>query len=142
MKVHTYLHFKGNCEEAMDFYADVLGGEINQKMKFKDAPESETMFPEEVMNLVMHSTLQAGDLTIMASDFFNEKEEFNLGNNFAVSIGTDDEDEATAIFNGLSEGAFIMMPLEEAFWGGKFGMLKDKFGVQWMISLEDENTTA
>ncbi|MDY0779607.1 VOC family protein [Tenacibaculum sp. IB213877] len=139
MQAQTYLHFNGNCEEAMTFYADVLGGEITQQMTFSDAPESSLTFPEEVMDLIMHSTLVAGDLVIMASDYLNQKEEFNSGNNFAVSINSFDEDEAVTVFNGLSEGGIIFMPFEEAFWGGKFGMLRDKYGVQWMVSLLDES---
>ncbi|WP_428740392.1 VOC family protein [Tenacibaculum sp.] len=138
MQASTYLHFNGNCKEAMTFYADVLGGEITMLMQFKDAPEEVCKnIPEEAKELIMHCTLEAGNLSIMASDFFNEKEAFNKGNNFAVSINTEDEEQALSVFNGLSKGAFVMMPFEEAFWGGKFGMLRDKFGVNWMVSLEE-----
>lgn len=143
MKASTYLHFNGNCEEAMTFYADVLGGEITMKMRFKEAPEEVCKnIPDFAQNLIMHCTLEANGENIMASDFFNEGEEFKSGNNFAVSLNTDDEEQAVAIFNGLSEGGFVMMPLESAFWGGKFGMLRDKFGVSWMMSLNDESQTA
>ncbi|GFD75093.1 MULTISPECIES: VOC family protein [Tenacibaculum] len=140
MQASTYLHFNGNCKEAMTFYADVLGGEMTMLMQFKDAPEEVCKnIPEEAMELTMHCTVEAGGFSIMGSDFLNEKEAFTKGNNFAVSINTEDEDEAVAIFNGLSsDGAFVMMPFEEAFWGGKFGMLKDKYGVNWMVSLEEQ----
>ncbi len=140
MKVNTYLHFNGNCEEAMNYYADVLGGDITMMMPFKDAPEDICkQFPESVHELIMHATLEIGDRAIMASDFVSGKESFNKGNNFAVSINTDDEDEAIAIFNGLSEEGTVLMPLEPAFWGGKFGMLNDKFGVNWMLTLNDNS---
>lgn len=138
MQASTYLHFNGNCKEAMTFYADVLGGEVTILMQFKDAPEEVCKnVPAEAMELTMHCMLEAGNIALMSSDYLNEHEAFTQGNNFAVSINTEDEDEAVAIFNGLSEGAFVMMPFEEAFWGGKFGMLRDKYGVNWMVSLEE-----
>ncbi|TDQ25522.1 VOC family protein [Tenacibaculum caenipelagi] len=138
MQASTYLHFNGNCKEAMTFYADVLGGEITMLLPFREAPEELCKnLPKEALDLTMHSTLVAGDITIQASDFFNEKETFNSGNNFAVSISADDEEQAVAIFNGLSDGASVMMPFEKVFWGGKFGMLKDRYGVSWMISLDE-----
>lgn len=140
MKAHTYLHFDGNCKEAMTYYADVLGGEITMMMQFSDAPDEICQnFPEEVMDLTMHCTLEAGDVTILASDYLNERESHLAGNNFAVSLTTHDEDEAEAIFNSLGEGGFVMMPFEEAFWGGKFGMLQDKFGIRWMMSFETQS---
>lgn len=136
MKAKTYLHFNGNCEEAMDFYADILGGEITQKLRFKDTPESDLQFPQSIMNQIMHSCLKVGSLEIMASDYVS-KHPFQQGNNFAVALNTNDEDEAYGVFNGLSENGQVLMPFEEAFWGGKFGMLVDKFGVSWMVSLEE-----
>ncbi len=141
MKINTYLHFNGNCNEAMTYYADVLGGDITVSMQFKEAPEEMCKnFPKEILDLTMHCTLEIGDMAIQASDFFNDKEEFNAGNNFAVSLNSEDENEAITIFNGLAEGGFIMMPFGDAFWGGKFGMLQDKFGIRWMLSLEGNNS--
>ncbi len=137
MKASTYLHFKGNCEEVIDFYADVLGGEITRKMYFKDAPSNVFVAPNFAKNWIMHTTLIAGDLTLMASDFLNENEELKIGNNFVININTNYENEAITIFNSLIVGGFVFMPFEIAFWGGKFGMLRDKYGVQWMISLND-----
>lgn len=84
MRAKTYLHFNGNCEEAMNFYADVLGGEITQKMRFNEAPESDLQFPKEAMNKIMHCYLKTKDVQIMASDFVGEQP-FQQGNNFAVS---------------------------------------------------------
>ncbi len=138
MQASTYLHFNGNCKEAMAFYADVLGGEITMLMQFKDAPEEVCKsIPKEAMELTMHCTLEARGFSVLGSDFLNEKEAFTKGNNFAVSINAEDEAEAVAVFNGFAQGGTILMPFEEVFWGGKFGMLQDKFGVQWMISLEE-----
>lgn len=140
MIFNTYLNFNGNCEEAMNFYQDVFGGEFTSYMRFKEAPKDTFVAPDFAKDWIMHCTLNASGATIMASDYFNEQEPFTQGNNFAVSISCNDEDQAFAIFNGLAENGFIMMPLETAFWGGKFGMLRDKFGVNWMVSIEDYNS--
>lgn len=140
MKTSTYLHFNGNCEEAMKYYADVLGGEITMLMQFNEAPEEVCkMIPDFAKELIMHCTLEVGNMAILASDFLNEKEEFNTGNNFAISLNAEDEDEALTVFNGLAEEGTVLMPFAEAFWGGRFGMLKDKYGVSWMMSLDDNS---
>lgn len=138
MKSGTYLHFNGNCEEAMNFYKDILDGEFSMFMRFSDAPKEVMEVPEFMQKLVMHCTLDFGDTSIFASDYLNEDQPFVAGSNFAVSLNTDDEEQAISVFNSLAEGGTIMMSFMEAFWGGKFGMLQDKFGVQWMLSLNDE----
>ena len=141
MKASTYLHFNGNCKEAMTFYADILGGDITVLMQFNEAPKELCKdFPKEILDLTMHCTLEVGDMAIQASDFFNEKEKFNAGNNFAISLNFEAEEEARTIFDGLLEGGFVFMPFSDAFWGGKFGMLQDKFGIRWMMSLGDNNS--
>jgi len=137
MKAHTYLHFGGNCEEAMDFYKDILGGQITTLMRFSDAPKEVFTAPDLAQNWIMHCTLEFGGALLMASDFLNDdKEKFNLGNNFAVSINVDSIEEGQKIFDGLVSEGELFMPFSDAFWGGKFGMLRDKFGVSWMISSE------
>ncbi|WBX74555.1 VOC family protein [Tenacibaculum pacificus] len=136
MKTNSYLHFNGNCKEAMSFYADILGGDITMLIQFNEAPESKN-FPKEISDLTMHSTLEIGDMAIQASDFFSTTESFNAGTNFAISLNFEDEDEVVTIFNGLSEGGAIIKPLEESFWGGKSGVLQDQFGIRWMLSLEE-----
>ncbi|CAL2108342.1 PhnB protein [Tenacibaculum sp. 190524A02b] len=138
MKANTYLHFNGNCKEAMNFYADVLGGTITTSMLFREAPdEVRNDFPEETLDLILHCTLEVNNFIIMASDYYSNSEPLNKGNNFAISLNTEDEEQAVAIFNGLAEEGSITMPLAETFWGGKFGMLKDKYNVNWMLSLAD-----
>lgn len=138
MKTSSYLQFNGNCEQAMAYYADVLGGELTQTMRFSDAPEADIQFPKEVLNLIMHCQLEVSNVKILASDYVSEHS-FVQGNNFAISLTSNDEDEANAVFQGLADGGQILMPFEEAFWGGKFGMCVDKFGVNWMMSLEQDN---
>ena len=109
-------------------------------MRFEDAPENVFEAPDFAMKWIMHCTLEASGVTILASDYLNPTEKLNVGTNFAISINTKDEEEAFSIYNSLSEGGSIKMPLEEAFWGGKFGMVKDKYDVNWMISLDDDSS--
>lgn len=137
MKLNAYIAFKGNCEEAINFYKDVLDGEITQFMRFRDAPESAFKCPESAKDLVMHSTLIFNDCTLLASD--NIGDQMKEGNNFSLSINTDDEAQANSIFNSLTEGGMTIMPFEAVFWGGKHGMLVDKFGIQWMVSTNEES---
>ena len=132
MKLNTYLAFKGNCEDAMNFYKDVLDGEFTTFMRFSEAPPGTMEVPESMKNMVMHVTLESRGCTLMASD--NIQEHMKVGNNFSLSINLSDDEEASAVFNSLAEGGQVIMPYENAFWGGKFGMLLDKFGVQWMVS--------
>ena len=133
MKLHPYIGFKGNCEEAMQFYKTILNGNITMQSRFKEAPEGVMQVPEEAKDLIMHCTLEFDGNIIMGSDTLMEHVTF--GNNFSLSINTTEE-KAQAYFEKLSEGGQVLMPFGDAFWGGKFGMLSDKFGVQWMLSSE------
>ncbi|WP_412985830.1 VOC family protein [Pontimicrobium sp. IMCC45349] len=135
MKLQSYLAFNGNCQEAINFYKDVFDAQVTTLMHFKDAPEDVMCVPDEAKNLVMHATLEFQDCLFMMSDTIDEAN-FVKGNNFSMSINVADVDEALAIFNSLKEGGMEFMPFADAFWGGKFGMLVDKFGVQWMVSSE------
>ena len=133
MKLQTYLTFNGNCEEAMTFYKDVLQGEFTTMMRFSEAPPSAFEVPAEYQNQVMHCTLEAQGATLMASDTI-EPDKLNMGSNYSLSVGAESEAQGAQIFNQLGEGGQVVMPYEDAFWGGKFGMLVDKFGIQWMVS--------
>lgn len=133
MKLHPYLTFNGNCEEAMNFYKDVLNGEITVMSRFEDAPQEEFPIPEFAKKLIMHCTLEFGGCTIMASDT-TEPNKFVIGSNTTLSINADDADEGSAIFHSLLDGGNAVMPLQDVFWGGQFGMLVDKYGTQWMVS--------
>lgn len=137
MQLNPYIAFKGDCEEAINFYKDVLDGEITQFMRFSDAPEGAFQYPDSAKNLVMHCTLVFNDCILLASD--NIGDQMKAGNNFSLSINADDEEQALAIFNSLLDGGVAIMPFDAVFWGGKFGMLIDKFGIQWMVSSNDES---
>jgi len=134
--INPYLNFSGNCEEAFDFYRSVFGGEFLGKMRFKDVP-AEDALPESEAEKIMHVALPIGQGTIlMGSDKPDAMGPTTAGDNYFISISAQSEEEATRLFNGLSAGGQVAMPLERAFWGSLFGMFADKFGIQWMVNYE------
>lgn len=137
---NTYLNFNGNCEEAFNFYKSVFGGEFNYMGRFSDMPDDgQNKIPESDKNKIMHVSLPIGTSTLMGSDTGGEwAPSFIQGNNFSISINADTREEADRLFNGLAEGGNITMPLDNTFWGDYFGMLTDKFGVNWMMSFNEE----
>ena len=131
--VAPYLNFNGNTEEAFDFYKSVFGGEFSMVMRFKDAPAEYQMGESD--EKIMHISLPLGHGTLLMGSHVPEAMGKAItGTNFCVSIGTESEEEADKLFNGLSAGGQVIMPLEKAFWGSYFGMLKDKFDIRWMVS--------
>ncbi len=136
---NIYLTFNGNCEEAFNFYKSAFGGEFAYLGRFKDAPSMEGMPPisESEGNLIMHISLPISkETTLMGSDTNSFSGNVTFGNNFSISINTDSKEEADTLFNTLSEGGNVIMPMGETFWGAYFGMFTDKFGVNWMISVD------
>lgn len=127
-KVNPYLAFKGNCKEAMEFYKSALGGEL-ELMDFSGAPMD---VPEDYKSKIMHSKLEFGEAIIMASDTMPGTE-INFGDNVSVAIAAESEEIGQKYFNNLSTDGKVLMPFADAFWGSKFGMLEDKFGVRWMV---------
>jgi PhnB protein len=136
MQFVIYLTFKGNCEEAMNFYANAFNTQIASMQRFGDMPADEA-YPvaEEEKNLVMHSSIVMGGQTLMASDA-GKNHPFVLGNNISISIDCRSMDEIRRLYAGLSEGGQQTMPLSDTFWGAHFGMCTDKFGVNWMFNLD------
>ena len=126
--VNPYLAFKGNCKEAMEFYKTALDGEL-ELMDFSTAPME---VPEVYKTKILHSKLNFDDAVIMASDTMPNNP-INIGDNVSISIAAESEEIGEKYFNSLSEGGKVIMPFSEAFWGSKFGMLEDKFGIRWMI---------
>lgn len=138
--VNAYLNFDGQCEEAFNFYKSVFGGDFPMVSKFGDMPPQEGMPPmsEDVKNRVMHITLPISAETIlMGSDTMPGLHDHKVGNNISLSINTESRAEAEKIFNGLSAGGTVTMPLEDTFWGAYFGMWTDKFGIHWMVNYDD-----
>ena len=135
MKLITYLNFKGNCQEAMSHYAQVLGGEVTAMFEFGDTPMDggHPVAPAEQAK-IMHASVTAGDQILMGSDRVNMP--YNGVHGFAVSVQAADEAEAERIYDGLKDGADIQMTLGPSFFAKKFAMLKDRFGTPWMINCD------
>lgn len=135
--INPYLNFNGNTEEAFNFYKSVFGGEFVMLQRFKDIPGGEKMSAEDGEK-IMHISLPIGqDTILMATDALESMgQKLSPGNNFYISISTASEEEADKLFYGLSEGGQVTMPLDKAFWGAYFGMFIDKFGIQWMVNYD------
>lgn len=133
MKLNPYLNFDGNAEEAFKFYQTVFGGELFVQ-KMETVPGLE--IPDNEKDRAMHVALPIGkDQHLMASDCLpSQGHVLNVGNNNYISISPDSREEADRIFNRLSAGGKIEMPMEDMFWGDYFGSFIDKFGICWMIS--------
>lgn len=135
--VQPYLFFGGRCQEALEFYRAALGAQVDMLMLHKDSPEPPppgTLQPG-FENKVMHTTFRVGETTLMASDGCNEGTTFS-GFSLALSVPT--EAEADRVFAALADGGQIQMPLDRTFWSSRFGMLTDRFGVRWMVSVSSQ----
>lgn len=133
MTVTPYLMFNGNCEEALNFYAKALGGEIKDLMRYEGSPV-ESMSKDK--KKVMHSNFVAKGIFFMASDTGEGGPEANGAGSVHLSINFDNVDEEQKVFDVLSEGGKVTMPLQDTFWGARFGMLTDKFGIHWMLNYD------
>lgn len=143
--ISPYLTFPGNCEEAFNFYKSVFGGDFQYIGRFNEMPpmEGQPLMPDSEGNKIMHVSLPISKETVlMGSD---SSEAFGhatvMGNNFSISINAGSTKDADRLFNGLAASGTVTMPLAKTFWGAYFGMLVDKFGIQWMVNF-DENPMA
>lgn len=137
--VNPYLTFNGNCEAAFTFYKSAFGGDFQYLGRFKDMPPREGCdeVPEAEGNKVMHVSLPISKETIlMGSDVPANYPQAAVGSNFSVSINTASQEEADTLFNNLSAGGTVTMAMNKTFWGSYFGMFLDKFGIQWMVSFD------
>ena len=129
--IKPYLNFNGNCEEAINLYRDALGGEIVFMQRYGESP----MECEGSENLVMHTMLKIGESVVMASDC-PPGMPVAAGSNVSLAMGTDTVERAEEMFAKLSDGGNITMPMQETFWAERFGMLTDKFGINWMFNVD------
>ena len=137
--INPYLNFMGHTEEAFNFYKSVFGGEFSMFQRFADMPGGDKMSAEDQQK-VLHVSLPINGTVLMATDAVESMgQNVVFGNNMTINITPENEAEADRLFSGLSVGGKIMMPLEKAFWGAYFGMLVDKYGVQWMVNLPLHN---
>ena len=140
--VNPYLTFRDNCEKAFIFYKSVFGGEFQFIGRYKDLPSTEReIFPNEGDEKIMHVTLPISKETILMGCDNSESpgQTNNFGNNISLSVNTDSKESADQIFNRLSAGGQIKMSMNETFWGAYFGVLTDKFGINWTISTDLKN---
>jgi len=130
--VISYLNFDGNCRDAVKFYQRCLAGELHV-MPFSEAPGD---FPKEAKDRVMHaSVIKDGVVLLMASDTMPGAP-FKQGNNFYICVAPESAEELERLFTAFSEKGAVTMPLQDTFWGARFGMLTDRFGVNWMFNFE------
>ncbi|AJE97158.1 VOC family protein [Pandoraea apista] len=138
MQVHSYLFFEGRCEEAITFYEKTLGAKRRALMRYSENPGScpEGMLPPGSENKIMHGEFTLGDSMVMVSDgMVSGKPKFD---GFSLSVDFADVGAAEKAFNALADGGQINMPLGETFFAKTFGMVKDRFGVNWMVIVPKE----
>ena len=134
--LNPYLNFNGTTEEAFGFYKSVFGGEFAMVMRFKDIPK-EYKGADHEDNKIMHIALPiAGGNVLMGSDVPESMSKVTTGNNIQISISPASKEEADKLYNGLSAGGTVTMPMADAFWGAYFGMCIDKYGISWMINYD------
>ena len=133
--IQPYLFFNGRCEQAVEFYRKALGAEVQMMMRYKESPEPPPpgMVPPGFENKIMHTSFRVGETTVMASDGCSaEKPSFQ---GFSLALSVRDETEADRVFAALSDGGQVRMPLAKTFWSPRFGMVQDRFGIGWMVSV-------
>jgi PhnB protein len=133
--LNPYLNFAGNTEEAFNFYKSVFGGEFTMIQRFKDTPEKDKISPADQQK-IMHVGLPIGKGNVlMATDALESMgHPVKMGNNINLSLETQNKEESDKIFNALSVGGKIEMPLQNTFWGAYFGSVIDKFGILWLVN--------
>lgn len=140
MAVQPYLYFGGRCEEAIAFYRDALGASVEMMMRFSECPQP--MPPGTLQpgfeNKIMHASFRIGGHTLMASDGCHAGQNFA---GFALSLAVPTDADADRYFNALAQGGQIKMPLAQTFWSPRFGMVADRFGIDWMVSVAAQDCT-
>jgi PhnB protein len=135
--INPHINFNGNAEEAFTFYKSVFGGEFAKIMRFKDLSSPEFPVAKNEANKIMNIALPIGKSILMANDVpeilgrTNENE-----NRSKIVISAESKEEADKLFNGLSAGGQIEMPISDSPWGSYFGMFRDKYGIEWMVDFD------
>jgi PhnB protein len=138
--INPHINFKGNAEEAFNFYRSVFGVDFAKIVRFKDLSSPEFPIPENEANKIMHIALPIGKSVLMANDVpesmgrTNERE-----NRSKIVISAESKAEADKLFNGLSAGGEIEMPISDSSWGSYFCMFRDKYGIEWMVDFDPQN---
>ena len=135
--INPHINFNGNAEEAFNFYKSVFGGEFAMVVRFKDLAIPEFPIAEKEANKIMHIALPIGKNLLMANDVPESMGKTNENENRSkISISAESKEEADKLFNGLSAGGQIEVPIENSPWGSYFGMFSDKYGIEWMVDFD------
>ena len=137
MVINPYLNFPGNTEEAFNFYRSVFGGEFALLLRFKDTPEAARV-PADLQDKIMHIALPLSKTNVlMGTDALESMgHKTTSGTNHHLSVHTNSEAETKTVFDALADGGTVTVPLDKTFWGAYFGMLTDRYGIQWMVSYD------
>jgi PhnB protein len=140
--IQPYLFFNGSCEQAVEFYRKALGAEVLFTMRYKESPEPPPpgMVPPGFENKIMHTSFRIGQTTVMASDGCSPEKAGFQG--FSLSLSVPSEAEADRAFAALADGGQVRMPLTKTFWSPRFGMVADRFGIGWMVSVMSSEAKA
>ncbi len=139
--INPHINFNGNAEEAFTFYKSVFGGEFAKVIRFKDLASPEFPVTEKEENKIMHIALPIGKSNVLMAndvpDFLGKVNENE--NRSKISISTESKEEADKLFNGLSAGGQVEMPISDSPWGSYFGMFRDKYGIEWIVEFDSKN---
>jgi PhnB protein len=137
--INPHINFNGNAEEAFTFYKSVFGGDFSRITRFKDLSSPEFQVADKEANKIMHIALPIGKNILMANDVPESMGQVNENENRSkISISAESREEADKLFNGLSVGGQIEMPIADSPWGSYFGMFRDKFGIEWMVDFDSK----
>ncbi|MES2645579.1 MAG: VOC family protein [Bacteroidota bacterium] len=135
--INPHINFNGNAEEAFNFYKSVFGGEFAMIMRLKDMSSPEFPVAEEDANKIMHIALPIGQNILMGNDVPESMGPVNENENRSkIAISAESREEADKLFNGLSAGGSVEMPISDSPWGSYFGMFRDKYGIEWMVDFD------
>jgi PhnB protein len=135
--INPHINFNGNAEEAFNFYKSVFGGEFAKIIRLKDISSPEFPVAEKEANKIMHIALPIGKNVLMGNDVPESMGQVNENENRSkISISAESREEADRLFNGLSAGGNVEVPIADSPWGSCFGMFRDKFGIEWMVDFD------
>jgi PhnB protein len=135
--INPYINFNGNAEEAFNFYKSVFGGEFALIVRFKEMSSPEFPVAENDANKIMHIALPIGQNVLMGNDVPERMGKVNENENRSkISVSAQSREEADRLFNILSAGGSVEMPIADSPWGSYFGMFRDKYGIEWLVDFD------
>lgn len=141
--INPYINFNGNAEEAFNFYRSVFGGEFSSIVRFKDIENAEFPVPEKEADKIMRIVLPIGGSTLIANDVPESMGRVSENENRSkIAVYAESKDEADRIFNGLSDGGTVEMPMAESPWGTYFAMFRDRYGIEWTVEFDSSGSAS